>query len=118
MEKFNIDYDKESDDLFLYTKEKSKGSVEIGDLILDFDKNGKLVGIEMLNATKFLNDCVAKKEKIPKEFLSNLMKCEVEVKQKNNFLFIKINLIGKGVVIPCPINAPIVTETSPALAYA
>ena len=58
MEKFNIDYDNESDDLFLYAKEKSKGSVEIGDLILDFDRGGKLVGIEMLNATNFLCDCV------------------------------------------------------------
>lgn len=117
MEKFNIDYDKESDDLFLYAKEKSKGSLEIGDLILDFDRNGKLVGIEMLNTTKFLSDCVADKEKISKEFLSSLLKCEVEIKQKNNFLFVKINLIGKDIIVPCPINAPIVTETSPALAY-
>ena len=118
MEKFKIDYDKESDDLFLYAKEKSKGSVEIGDLILDFDRKGKLVGIEMLNATKFLSDCVADKDAVSKELLSNLVKCEVEVKQKNNFLFIKIFLIGKKITIPCPINAPIVTETSPALAYA
>lgn len=118
MEKFNIDYNRESDDLFLYAKEKSKGSVEIGDLILDFDRYGRLVGIEMLNATKFLSDCVAEKDIISKEFLSELVKCEVEVKQKNNFLFIKIYLIGKKAVVPCLINAPIVTETSPALASA
>ena len=101
MEKFNIDYDKESDDLFLYAKEKSRGSVEIGDLVLDFGRDSRLVGIEILNATKFLGDCVAEKNLISGEFLSELVKCEVDVKQKNNFLFIKINLIGKKVIVPC-----------------
>ena len=118
MERFNIDYDKESDDLFLYAKEKSKGSIEIGDLVFDFDRSGKLVGIEVLNASAFLNDCVANGGRISKEFLSELVKCEIEVKQRNNFLFIKMFLIGKKVTIPCQISAPAITETSPALAYA
>lgn len=115
---FNTDYDREADDLFVYAKEKSKGSIEVGDLVLDFDNAGRLVGIEILNATKFLADCTADKEGISKHFLSELNKCEVEVKKKSNFLFIKLILTGKDMrKISCPINAPIVTERSPALAY-
>tara|TARA_Y100000310_G_C20151489_1_gene564946 strand:+ start:120 stop:278 length:159 start_codon:yes stop_codon:yes gene_type:complete len=43
MSEFNVDYDKDGDDLFLYGKEKSKGSIEIGNLVLDYSKEGKLV---------------------------------------------------------------------------
>ena len=118
MVKFKIDYDKESDNLFLFRQEKSKGSIEIGNLILDFDSKGKLAGIEFLNATKFLKDSVAEDVKtfISKEFLSNIVKCEIESKQKNNFLFIKIILVGKKIEVSCPINTPLIKETSPALA--
>lgn len=120
MAKFNIDYDKESDDLFLYSDRKSKGSIEIGDIVLDFDPNGVLVGIEFLNTIQFLKNSVTEevKNQIDKTFLSNLLKCEVETKQQNNFLFIKIILIGKKTTISCPINAPLIEETSPALTYA
>ncbi len=119
MAKFNIDYDQESDDLFLYGEKKSKGSIEIGDIVLDFDDKGALVGIELLNAIQFLRNSVSEegKSQIDKNFLSNLIKCEVDAKRQNNFLFIKIQLIGKKAKISCPINAPLIEETSPALAY-
>ncbi len=122
MVNFNVDYDKDADDLFLYSEEKSKGSVEIGDLVLDFDRKRKLVGVEILNATNFLVDCVANGKEISKEFLSSLIKCEVKIEQKNNFLFIKMLLIGKNAQgkkaqITCTIPTPHITKTSPALAY-
>ena len=119
MAKFNIDYDKESDDLFLYSEKKSKGSIEIGDVVLDFDNKGILVGIEFLNTIQFLKNSVTKEVKnlVNKNFLSNLVKCEVQTKQQNNFLFVKIILTGKKTKISCPINAPLIEETSPALAY-
>ena len=120
MAKFNIDYDKESDDLFLSSEEKSKGSIEIGNIVLDFDNKCRLVGIELLNAIQFLKDSVANgtEKIISKEFLSTLIGCEVETKQQNNFLFIKIILTGKLGEVSCPINAPLIQEASPALAYA
>lgn len=117
MVNFNVDYDKESDDLFLYSDKKSKGCIEIGYLILDFDRDGRLSGIEILNATDFLADCVANGNEISKEFLSHLIKCEINVEYKNNFLFIKLLLVGKNVKIPCTISTPNITKTSPALVY-
>lgn len=120
MAKFKIDYDIDADDLFLYSENNSKGSVEIGNIVLDYDNNRKLVGIEFLNATQFLRNSVdgSVKDIITKSFLSNLIECEIQTKHQNNFLFIKVILIGKHTKISCPINAPLVEQTSPALAYA
>jgi len=48
-----IEYDKEVDALYIRLQEKHVNrTVEIEDGInIDFDKNGKLIGIEILNAT-------------------------------------------------------------------
>ncbi len=57
MEKKNFDYDDISDSLFISRKqpdEKVQGSAEIGNLILDFTKAGKIVNIEVRNISKFL----------------------------------------------------------------
>ena len=53
--KMNFSYDRESDDLFLYSS-KSKGSIEIGDFILDFNNRKELVGLELMNASRVLED--------------------------------------------------------------
>ncbi len=38
MQKFNFSYDKENDDLFLFSpKSKSKGSIDLGQIVLDFN---------------------------------------------------------------------------------
>lgn len=118
--RFNIDYDEGSDDLFLYSENNSKGSIEMGDLILDLDAGGKLAAVEILNATKFLKDSIANGEEklITDEFLLTLISADVGTKQKNNFLFIKITLTGRKGVVSCPINAPLIEESSPSLAYA
>lgn len=56
MEKFNFSYDSSSDDLFIYLEgKKSKGAVEIGNFVLDFDSNGDLVAIQILNAHSVLS---------------------------------------------------------------
>ena len=61
-----IEYDKESDAAYIYLVENiGKGeavkTIELNqNIILDFDKQGKLLGIEVLNASKTLN-----KESIP-----------------------------------------------------
>ena len=49
-QEFKFDYDESSDDLFLFSpKSKSKGSVEFGDIVLDFNNKKELVGIELIN---------------------------------------------------------------------
>jgi uncharacterized protein YuzE len=59
--KMKIDIDKESNCAYIYIKEviqegEVKNSIEVNDdIILDFDINGKLLGIEILNASKILS---------------------------------------------------------------
>ena len=88
MEEFKFDYDRENDDLFLYSgNNKSKASIEIGSIILDFDKNRKLSGIEIMNATRFLNSLITEEKiSITKDLLSNLVACRVDSRSQDNLL--------------------------------
>ena len=57
MEGKNFDYDDISDSLIISRKqadEKVQGSAEIGNLILDFTSNGKIVNVELQHISKFL----------------------------------------------------------------
>jgi len=59
-----IDYDEESDSLFLNKGKKVKASLEIGDFIIDIDNKGLVAGVEILNASKYLNLTKEKLKKI------------------------------------------------------
>lgn len=56
-----ITYDKEADAAYVYLKYpmedgEAKKTVEISDnIIFDYDKDGKLIGVEILAASKVLN---------------------------------------------------------------
>lgn len=57
MKSKNFDYDEVSDSLFISRKssnEKVQGSAEVGNLILDFTSEGKIVNIEFKGISKFL----------------------------------------------------------------
>jgi len=55
------EYDKEADAAYIYIDEpikdgEAKNTIEVNDnIILDFDSKGKLLGIEILNASKVIN---------------------------------------------------------------
>jgi len=118
MQEFKFDYDKENDDLFLYSpKTKSTASVEIGDIVLDFNKNKGLSAIEIMNATKFLRLAVSDDTiTINKDTLDNIVSCKVDAKADNNFLFIKLLLLMKyKQKIPINLPVPRITKSSPAL---
>ena len=57
MRKLRISYSKEADTLYIRLNDrKVETSDEVSDdVILDFDKDGNVVGIEILNASKKLN---------------------------------------------------------------
>jgi len=63
-----LEYDKEVDAGYIYIeypikKESVKKTIELNDdIILDFDANGKLIGIEVLNASKVLSKEVLLKQ--------------------------------------------------------
>jgi uncharacterized protein YuzE len=57
MERKNFDYDEVSDSLIISRKqdnEKVQGSAEIGNLILDFTSDGKIVNVEFQNISEYL----------------------------------------------------------------
>ena len=55
MKQFKFDYDVNNNDLFIYLEgKKSKGSIELGNFILDFDEKGDLVAIQILNISEIL----------------------------------------------------------------
>jgi len=77
---FNFDYSIEDDILSIFNyKFKSSESIEFSDnLILDIDKKGFLVGIEILDASDFLNSFQGmNNKKLMKEILSNLKSVEL-----------------------------------------
>ena len=118
MRKYNMSYDKEQDDLFLYNPiAKSKGSVEFGDLVLDYNYKKELVGIQMLHASKFLSDFIEMQDDKIKKFLQEVTACAVETRAKNNMLIIKIHFISKEKEITPVISIPSLTTSSPALVY-
>lgn len=63
-----VTYDHEADSAYIYLKEISEGEVEdsikVGDKVLDFDKEGRLLGIEFLDG----------KAGLPSSILNNLNK--------------------------------------------
>lgn len=118
MQKFEFSYDKENDDLFLFSSDsKSKGSVELGDLILDYNNKKELVGIQILHASKLINDLVSNQTSTAvKEILNTLTECKANIKTKNNLIIIKIYLLSKTKEIIPILSLPAITESSPALA--
>lgn len=85
MEKYNIqvDYDEESDFLRMYKNKdkKTKVSMEIGDLIIDFGFDGKVTGIEFSNAKKFFSAVnLLGKGKLSGKFYITYNKNSLEIK--------------------------------------
>ncbi len=119
MRKFNFSYDKEYDNLFLFRpKSKSKGSIELGDLVFDYNNKKELVGIQIMNASKLISEIINEDTNTIKRLLFHLNNCKIDVKPHNNILMIKIFLLGESREISPVIPIPNIRESSPALAYA
>lgn len=58
-----FDYDQENDSFYIYLDDDSevKESVDGDDIVLDYDENKNLVGIEILNAKKIFSQKVFEK---------------------------------------------------------
>ena len=118
MQKYNFSYDKENDDLFLFKpNSKSKGSIELGNLIFDFNSRKEFVGLEIMSASKMLKNMINERTSI-KSILSELRDCRIEVKQDNNILIVKMLLVSKIKEIAPILTVPQIRESSPAIACA
>jgi uncharacterized protein YuzE len=93
MKKYKFDYDNQADSLFIYAPTaKSSGSIELGDIIIDLNNEGKFVGIEILNATSFLTDITEQKN--TKSILKNLIECNLKMTYKKGITTIMITLLS------------------------
>jgi len=79
-----LDYDEGNDSFFLYKNKKVKGSIKAGNLIIDIDYNGNIVGLEFLDASEFF-----KTLKITKEMLKNAIKGSFMSETKGGWLIVR-----------------------------
>ncbi|PIY60089.1 hypothetical protein COY95_03610 [Candidatus Woesearchaeota archaeon CG_4_10_14_0_8_um_filter_47_5] len=118
MQKFNFSYDKENDDLLVFNPRfKSRGSVELGNIIFDYNNKKEFVGMQIMKASKMIKDMTNENTKVIKEVLNNLKECKVDARQQNNLLIVKIFLLSKLKEVSPVISVPSVIEPSPALVY-
>jgi uncharacterized protein YuzE len=93
----SVDYDRDEDVLYVYSGAKVKESIEVlDDIVVDIDRDGKFVGLEMFDAHKFLGTL---NEKITKDVLENIKTAKVRVKNYRNYVILTLMIpIGKSIV--------------------
>ncbi len=114
MKEFKFSYDEENDDLFIYFPDKkSKGAVEIGNFVFDFDEDENLVAIQILEASQVLSKVVSKILE-----LSKIKELKVDVINFRNMATIQLKIITDSGQDTANIIVPrIKQEKSPALSY-
>ena len=95
-----IIYDKEEDILFLSKQRKVQASIDIGDFVIDVDRNGFVTGMEILNASENL--------KLSPKQLAYLQKANMVVTYKPNYVYIYLVLLfekkEKDITIPLAVD--------------
>ena len=96
------DYDDERDAFLVYSKkegEETTGCMSIGDMDISISNNGRIIGIEISNFSKFLEF-----SNIDKDILKKIEKTYLKILAKKDSLFIGIELLlknkEKSLVIP------------------
>jgi len=98
MNNYKFNYDFEDDVLYIKDSMKEvEESVEVSeDIVLDLDKKGMVVGIEIFYASEFFG---AFNKEVDKKFLSNLEGIQVQQKEMRNNWFLVIMLkSGKKII--------------------
>ena len=118
MRKFQFDYDPSNDDLFIYRKDsKSEGGVEVGRVLLDFNRKDGLVGIEFMHATDFLASSTRLTKKTIRSMLRSLKECKVGVEVwRNAITTIKVLLVAEKEQVMWNFSVPRVSEESSVMA--
>ena len=113
MENFNFSYDEGNDDLFVYLeKKKSAGAVELGNFILDFDNEGDLVAMQILNVSEVLSKILSNIIEV-----SKLKEVKVEIINFRNMDAIKFSVSDGKTEEKTNLLIPHIREKSPVLSY-
>lgn len=98
--KYEFEYDKSLDTLTIHKDGPAHGSARIGEIILDFNNDKQIIGVEVLNPDKLLG--------ITKKLLSNLSDARIMTRQRGNcvyvYLVLKIKSEDKARVLPLPLG--------------
>jgi len=92
--KFKFHYNKEDDILSIYTEIPPKETIEFSEFLnIDIDKDKRVVGLEIFEASKFFS---IRNNQITKSFLENIKEISVEYNEWRNSWFIDIILIDEN----------------------
>lgn len=97
-------YDDVADSILVFAKkpdEQVKGSATVANLVLDFTKDGKVVGLEIRKATEFLNTLGI--EKTPSDIRSASL--EVQYRGDGFVIFVKLKFEDSEQKVPIFISA-------------
>jgi len=78
-------YDSEEDILFFSKGRASKGTLEIGDFVIDIDAKGDLTAIEIFNASKIFN--------VSKKILSMMKSARLKVQSTPNAMYLSMAIV-------------------------
>jgi len=110
---FNVNYDTENDDLFVYLDgAKSDGAVEAGNFIFDFNKKGELIAIEIMEASSTLSNLLSKIINLDK-----IKEFKAESTTFRNMASIKFSVTDDNSTETTNVLVPRIIKESPALNY-
>jgi len=89
--KAKISYDKENDILYYNKGKKGYDSLELGNAFLEFSSDGKIAGIEIMNASDFLSELTD--EEITSEILDNVVAGKISLRHNGDYAFIVFEFI-------------------------
>jgi len=86
MAESDFDYDEKNDILYIHKKCSAKGSLNIGDFIIDVSHDGRLAGLEILNASKTISKFIS--SRITKKMLSEIKKAGIHAEYRGNAMYV------------------------------
>ncbi len=110
----HVDYDFEEDILYISTGVAVQDSLEFDQFIIDFSADDKIVGLEIMNASKYLENFF--ESEIDKKRLENIKSARFSVIGQKEFSIIKI--VMKIPLVKGIFEDRLFTATAPAVVVA
>lgn len=97
-----FDYDVENDSLFIFKEDTVRGSIDVGNYVVDFTHEGNVAGIEIMNASEVLKNLSVEN---PGEFLEKIKQVSFKSVQKRDSVVIYFAIssstqISSSIAIP------------------
>jgi len=107
--KAKVDYDYENDVLYVYTGNTVKDSMQIEDFVIDFSGGNRIVGVEVMNASKTLSELAG--FKLAKNVLSKIKNATISVRQGKEIVYIFLLLTAVIKKEKTDVRIPVVAPT-------